>query len=74
MTTTLTISPAVARSVLGFYRLPGGWEPGGFEMSLLVAFTRADSENFEKLAQGFPEHALAFKAELQELKDIADQN
>ena len=72
MNNTLTITPAIARSVLGFYNLPGGWKLGGFEESLLIAFNRADSQNFERLAQGFPLHALALRAELQELHDIAN--
>lgn len=70
--TTITITPAIARSVLGYYNLPGGWSIGGFEEGLFTAFSRADSHNFERLAQGFPAHALAMRAELQELKDIAE--
>ncbi len=70
--TTITISPSVARNVLGFYSLPGGWALGGFDEALLTAFNRADSQNFERLAQSFPEYALALRAELQELKDIAE--
>lgn len=69
---TTTITPGIARSVLGFYNLPGGWALGGFEEALLTAFSRADSQNFEKLAQGFPEHAQALRVELQELKDLAE--
>lgn len=72
METTTTITPAIARTVLGFYHLPGGWAVGGFELGLLTAFTRADSQNFERLAQSFPGHAMALRAELQELKDIAE--
>lgn len=70
--TTITITPAIARSVLGFYNLPGGWSIGGFEEGLFTAFTRADSQNFERLAQSYPAHAMALRAELQELKDIAE--
>ena len=68
---TVTISPAVARSVLSFYGFPNGWAVGGFETALMNAFLKADSMNYERLAQGFPEHAIALRMKVTELTEIA---
>lgn len=70
---TNTISPAVARSVLSFRGELGGWALGGFEEALLKAFSRADSQNFKRLAQGFPEHAQALRMDSSDLAEY-EQN
>lgn len=67
-----TISPAIARTVLGYYNLPGGWAVRDFDRALLNAFMQSDSTNRQRFAIGFPELAAALSMELQELKDIAD--
>lgn len=54
---TTTVNPAIARSVLGFRTYSKyGTYPGGFEEALLTAFIKADSQNRERLAIGFPEY------------------
>lgn len=53
------ITQHIARDVLGYYGMEGGWHPGGFTASLLAAFSRADSSNFTLLATVFPGYAEA---------------
>jgi len=47
------------RMVLWHFGLTGGWKPGGFAESLLVAWDKADVMNDLRLQNGFPELAEA---------------
>lgn len=69
---TTTISQHTAAIVLG-YRTYGklGMYPGGFEETILNAFHKADSRNYERLILGFPEYDTAFGMSDEELKVIA---
>lgn len=48
------------RAVLFFFGHPKGWESGGFLMSLIEVYSRADLTNKAKLRLGFPEVGEAF--------------
>lgn len=63
------ISKEVAAHVL-FYYGEGGYFPGSFVESLLVAFGRADTNNRFKLGQGFPDYYLAVSLAQDDLNGI----
>lgn len=46
---------AAARHVLGYYNLPGGYQPGGFTAGLISLWEKADPVNRAKLCMAFPE-------------------
>jgi hypothetical protein len=66
-----TVSPAIAHHVLNYFGYDNYMTPSGFHVSLLDAMTKADSNNFEKLASVFPQYADALGFSHMELKQIA---
>ena len=46
----------VARHVLWYYGVEGGYRPGSFSESLLETMHQADSNNLAKLLVAFPEY------------------
>jgi hypothetical protein len=61
----------VARHCLWFFGYSGGYEPGSFTHNLLRALSTADSGNFRRLAQAFPEYAAAWSMSPEELRTAA---
>ena len=51
-----------ARDVLGFFDLEGGWALGGFTISLITTFQRADAVNRLRLGLVFPDLHEALRA------------
>lgn len=64
-----TITEEVAAHVLFHFR-GEGYPPGSFTEALLLAFARADSQNFMKLAMAFPDYGEAMRLAKEELDGI----
>lgn len=56
-----SIPPAVASHVL-YHFGHGGYPAGSFTQTLLKAIAIADSNNLDRIAQGFPEYVAAVHA------------
>lgn len=54
------ITSTTASHILFQFRAGGGYPAGGFVTSILDAFSKADPENFARLAAGFPGYAQAW--------------
>ena len=65
------ISREVAAHVL-YHFGSGGYAPGSFVESLLVAFSRADVNNHMRLSMAFPEYGFAMEIAKNELGGIDD--
>lgn len=50
----------VARDMLGFYKLPGGWSPGSFTTNLIRTLEVADSINTARILNEFSEFRTAY--------------
>jgi hypothetical protein len=53
------LTAEVAKHVLFHYGEQDGQEGGGFTKALLLAFMRADRQNFARLSAAFPEYGAA---------------
>lgn len=51
----------MARDVLGYYNLPGGYSPGSFTSSLLKTLEVADVTNRERILREFTEFRPAIR-------------
>ena len=54
------ISPIIANHVLNFFDRDEGFTPGGFFSAFYELLSRADAENVNRLAEGFPKQVQAF--------------
>ena len=54
------ISPVIANHVLNFFNRDEGFTPGGFFSAFYELLSRADAENVNRLAEGFPKQVSAF--------------
>ena len=54
------ISPVIANHVLNFFDREEGFAPGGFFTAFYELLSRADAENTNRLADGFPKQVQAF--------------
>ena len=71
------ISPVIANHVLNFFDSNAGYQPGGFFSAFYELLAKADAENINRLAEGFPKQVNAFllarKSEdgMNQLREIA---
>jgi hypothetical protein len=54
------ISPVIANHVLHFFNRDEGFTPGGFFSAFYELLAKADAENVNRLAEGFPRQVNAF--------------
>lgn len=77
MSSKLTDDEVTAtRAVLYFYGHPKGWEAGGFTMSLIELWCKADLTNKARIRLAFPEVAGALEtvnSELGGLEKLAER-
>lgn len=72
-TETPTIPAETARHVLWHYGCAGGgWQPGSCIESLITTIDRADEDNRDKLALGFPDYVAAVVAAKYDPNGIAN--
>lgn len=60
------------RHVLGHFRLPGGYQGGGFTEALLTTIGKADLANRELLRLGFPNEVWAMNKAQNEEGGVAE--
>lgn len=55
------ITPQIANHILWFFSHDEGFQPGGFFEAFYDLASRADKENLERLAEGFPAQIAPFQ-------------